>query len=90
MDGLAPNEVIQYFLLAQSNLHLVSQRDCLVKVQKMKNYPSPGHFTYAYNHYVHDKFPPNKNSLIRTDTIMTGYRFKPAPKEYGGTIVDWI
>ena len=71
---LATNEDIKYFVMT-SKLPLINIRDCLVKVQKKRNYPEPGQHTYAYNHFKDDKFPENQNDLIRTDTYMIGYKF---------------
>ena len=59
VDGIAPNEIIWYFMVAKSNLPFTSQRDCLVKMQKKENYPEPGQYTYAQVHYKHDSYPPN-------------------------------
>lgn len=89
VDGLASNEFVQYFIVAQSNLWFISKRDCLVKVQKRPNYPQQGEYTYAFTHHKDGKFPENANDMLRTDVKMTGYHFKPAP-DGQGTIVEWF
>ena len=67
VSGVAFNEFIQYFVVAKSNLPLVSQRDCLVKVQKKSDYPKKGEYTYAFTNYKDDRFPANKNAMLRSD-----------------------
>lgn len=88
-QDMAANEFAQYFVVAKSNLPLVTQRDCLVKVQKRRNYPKEGEFTYAFVHHKDDKFPEDNNDIIRTKTHLNGYHFKPAP-DGKGSIVEWF
>ena len=88
-EGTASNEFIQYFQVAKSNLPVVSQRDCLVRVQKKENYPREGEFVYAFTHHVDERFPENANGLIRSKVVLNGYHFKPSGQGEG-TIVEWF